>query len=954
MSFVYCGWLDSALQWVLRNVISPVFNCIKSVLNSVFSFIYGNVLGPILDKTVYAAARKIGDIILDAIFKALYALAKMALQILDCLSDLFDTLLGVQNVIFKGEETTLLRAFLNMDGVRRAFWYINFFALGLAVIFAIYGVTRSMLDFDFENKRPVSRVMSSLLSSVLNLFTVQLTVFGIIYLAEAILTGLNSALSEAGGGGNTTLGRMIFVLGTLNAANDENLNISSNAVQSGSTIVGPKDTVRIKFYETSGLSPYKLSDVQNYFNIRKLDYFVLIGLGLVFSFLLLIALISVVRRLFNLLLLYIVSPLFAATIPLDDGEHFAKWRNLFVGTCFTGYGMLVAMKLYLLICPSIMGSEITMSSSVELNYVCKVVFLLGGLWAVYKSSSMITGLVSAEAAGAEQESMGKGFEVAGWAGANMIKALKSGNKDKDKDKEKDKEGKDGKEGEGSQRFNGKNSGAAGSTEHGKDNAFKGDAHKRNDKLEGAGKKDKKSKDDNNLFKGKAKPGSIGRTGAENRTMDKMRSKFGMDNADGLDKANKAETEQNKDRNAFQGGRGKTTDSRGLGAKSMDAMRSKFGFDTTPKAAGAADAQKESGAEQALNGQNKPGAGAGSAGGKQGKLEGNKTGAQKTGGVAAAAGGSRAKDDSGYMEMHDTLPKQNVTDAGRFSGKIHEMSGLGGQSITQEEYLNLSQKTMTSGTTEQNGVSQSHAGSTFDNKQTFAENNMGSQSYTGVTNNNQSINKQTNAGSNNTYNDASTMFNQNQTNYVNNTDNKNSIGGGTNVHNDFTGSNISNNSGNINNNINENNTGLNNNVVNNRFTISNESKDVQNNTFEMNSPSYGNINSLGEVTHYTDNESPIMSKNQFVDNGNVDYNNINFSQGINEEIRTGANYIANEGSIHETVRVNRVQNTDAFTVDSSRPHVETSMESNTNVVKNDTEKIHENAKKESNKKENDKK
>ena len=679
MSYVYCGWLDSALKWILNNIISPVFNCIKGVLSSVFSFIYSNVLGPILDKTVYAAGRWLWERILDNFFSALYSLAKMALQILDCLSDLFDTLLGVQPVIFKGEETTLLRAFLNMDAVRRAFWYINFFALGLAIIFAVYGVTRSMLDFDFENKRPVSRVMSSLLSSVLNLFTVQLAVFGIIYLAEAILTGLNSAMALAGGAaGNTTLGRMIFVLGTLNAANDESFNLSSDAVQSGSKIVGPTDPIRSKFFESSGLSPYKLSDVKIYFNVRKLDYFILIGLGLVFSFLLLIALIAVVRRLFNLLLLYIVSPLFAATIPLDDGEHFGKWRNLFVGTCFTGYGMLVAMKLYLLICPTIMGSELTMSASVELNFVCKVVFLLGGLWAVYKSSSMITSLISAEAGNAEGEAMAKGKEIGDLVKGGLWSLVKAGDRSKNKEGKEGQDGQDGKLGEGSQRFNGKNTGAAGTGDHGKDNAFQGDMRNRNDKLEGAGKKDNKDKN-SSLFQGKAKPGKTGKLGAQNRTLDKFRKQFDMDNADNLDqeKDNKPEAEQSKNKNAFQGRKGKTTDSLGLGAgknkKSMDALRSKLGFDAAPKAAEAGDVEAESELEKALNGQNKPGANGvkTKAGGQKSKLEGQD--GKKAGGVAAA-GSRRVKDDSGYIGKHldiDSLDQENTdSNVSKFAGDKH--------------------------------------------------------------------------------------------------------------------------------------------------------------------------------------------------------------------------------------------------------------------------------------------
>ncbi len=664
MSYVYCGWLDSALKWILSNIISPVFNYIKSVLGSVFSFIYTNVLGPVLDNTVYALGRWIWKQYLNMFFHALYAAAKYILQILDCLADLFDTLLGVQPVIFKGEETTLLRAFLSMDAVRKAFWYINFFALGLAVIFAIYGVTRSMLDFDFENKRPVSRVMSSLLSSVLNLFTVQLAVFGIIYLAEAILTGLNSAMALAGGAtGNTTLGRMIFVLGTLNACVDEHFNLSYEGAQSGKVEVGPSDFIRKQFFESGGKNPYKLSDVQEFFDIYKLDYVVLIVIGAVFSFLLLLALVAVVRRLFNLLLLYIVSPLFAATIPLDDGERFGKWRNLFVGTCFTGYGMLVAMKLYLLICPMIMGSQLKISKSLELDFVCRVVFLLGGLWAVYKSSTMITGLISSEAAGAESESMSAAYALAKWTYSTMRDHAEGKAEEirKRAEEQSEKEGQNGKAGEGSQRFNGRNTGAAGTGDHGRDNAFLGDMRKRNDKLEGAGKKDNKNKN-SNLFQGKSKPGQTGKLGAENRTLDKLRAKFDMDNADDLDQEKKPEAEQNKNKNAFQGRKGRTTDSLGLGTgknkKSMDALRSKLGFDTA--APEAADANED---EQMLGGKNK--AAAAKASGQKNKLEGTAPDGKTAGGVAA--GGRKAKDDSGYMESHlDLNALDKESNGGKFA------------------------------------------------------------------------------------------------------------------------------------------------------------------------------------------------------------------------------------------------------------------------------------------------
>ncbi len=597
MSFVYCGLFDSVYNWVLNKIISPVFELVKSVLSTVFTFIYKNVVGPILDATIGQLARTLLDWIIDMIFRALFNASKYVLQILDCLADLFDTMLGVQNVKFKGQEMTLLRAFLNMEAVRKAFWYINFFALGLAVIFAVYGVARSMMDLDFENKRPISRVMSSLLNSVLNLFTIQLVVFGIIYLAEAILTGLSSAMALANGSTeNTTLGRMIFIMGSLNAALNGDYNITSDAAVSGRIVVGPADDIRKRFYGLKDLSAYNVKDVEQYFNLRKLDYFVLIAVGAVFALLLLVSLLVAVRRIFNMLLLYVVSPLFAATIPLDDGEVFGKWRNLFIGTCFTGYGMLVSMKLYILICPMIMGSELQLTDSIELDFVCRVVFLLGGLWAVYNSSSMITGLISGEAAGAENEARSTGESLAQWGYKTVSDHLKK-NADKEKQRqaqqrEMEKNGALGQD--GSQRFNGKNSGPAGGEGgHGADNAFQGNNRNKNDKLEGALKNK-----DKNRFGGAAKTDDALKNSAAKRSLDKLRAEKGLTPLEGLE-----QQADGKNANAFQDRKGvKTMESMkgGPGKKRLDAMRAKAGLIDTEEAASAEPMDKAAEGKKAGN------------------------------------------------------------------------------------------------------------------------------------------------------------------------------------------------------------------------------------------------------------------------------------------------------------------------------------------------------------------
>jgi hypothetical protein len=63
------------------------------------------------------------------------------------------------------------------------------------------------------------------------------------------------------------------------------------------------------------------------------------------------------------------------------------------------------MRIYLMILPLIMNGSIDFtaggSASSSMNYVIKLVFVLGGAWAVFNSSSLITSLLSFQAAQSE-------------------------------------------------------------------------------------------------------------------------------------------------------------------------------------------------------------------------------------------------------------------------------------------------------------------------------------------------------------------------------------------------------------------------------------------------------------------------------------------------------------------------------------------------------------------------
>ena len=65
------------------------------------------------------------------------------------------------------------------------------------------------------------------------------------------------------------------------------------------------------------------------FNLADFDYLIGFIAAVFLLFTIAVCLIVFVQRVFELMLLYIVSPYFVCMIPLDDGERFGRWREMF-------------------------------------------------------------------------------------------------------------------------------------------------------------------------------------------------------------------------------------------------------------------------------------------------------------------------------------------------------------------------------------------------------------------------------------------------------------------------------------------------------------------------------------------------------------------------------------------------------------------------------------------------
>ncbi len=99
-------------------------------------------------------------------------------------------------------------------------------------------------------------------------------------------------------------------------------------------------------------------------------------------------------RVFNMTFLYLIAPPFLAVTPLDDGGKTKQWTTAFLIQTFSLFGTVLAMRLFTIIVPIVVNSNVTFFSSSKLNMYAQVIFILATAFVVQKANNMVTGILA--------------------------------------------------------------------------------------------------------------------------------------------------------------------------------------------------------------------------------------------------------------------------------------------------------------------------------------------------------------------------------------------------------------------------------------------------------------------------------------------------------------------------------------------------------------------------------
>jgi hypothetical protein len=329
--------------------------------------------------------------------------------------------------------------------IMRAFWGIAMVAMALCIGFAIIAVIRSMGDL--EGKKPIGKVLGLTMKSMLTFLLIPFMCIASINLAGLVLRQTGIIIdSSVGESYRVSLTGVMFFAGTHHGA------VNYTGIRAGTangtwqplpgkgtvTFVPNQQSIdegrqrekyadlRIAYQSGArGVDFTGMGRIREDFDAYRLlasgNYYIMVVVSIFAIVMLLMIMMVFLQRIYELLVMFIVSPFFVAPMVLDEGERFKKWRESFIGKIVAGFGSVITLKVFILLLPIMMSPEFVLHRDAGINAILKALLIVGGIYATYKSHTMISTLASQGGGQTESSSAAGavGSRVAGAASSVM-------------------------------------------------------------------------------------------------------------------------------------------------------------------------------------------------------------------------------------------------------------------------------------------------------------------------------------------------------------------------------------------------------------------------------------------------------------------------------------------------------------------------------------------------------
>ena len=311
----------------------------------------------------------------DWFWEFLYMISSTIFRLIDGLILCANKLCGIDTISFDGEESDFLTYLFFSNEIGFAFRVSALLATILLVIFSVFMIIRS-IGKDKVEASP-AQIAIKAFKTILLFFFVPAVIIAFMALGNVFVNALYSATAQSA----VSPGAFLFCA----FADDGGMNAEF-----------------VELFRSGELDYTVTSVVSTYMNLSDFPFLfswiaggvVLFGIGG--------AMLIFVDRVLSLVILYVAAPISLSTSVLDDGARFKLWRDQFLSKFIMGYGMILAINIYALVCSLVMKPEFAFfegndANTQFLDLIMKLLVIAGGALTMQKSMALIGNLVASGA-----------------------------------------------------------------------------------------------------------------------------------------------------------------------------------------------------------------------------------------------------------------------------------------------------------------------------------------------------------------------------------------------------------------------------------------------------------------------------------------------------------------------------------------------------------------------------
>ena len=311
----------------------------------------------------------------DWFWEFLYMISSTLFRLIDGLILCANKLCGIDTINFEGEEKDFLSYLLFSDKIGFAFRVSAILATILLVIFTVFMIIRSITKDKAEGTP--AQIAVKAFKTILMFFFVPAVMIAFMTLGNAFVNALYGATVQS----SASPGAFLF------CAFAEDGGMQAEFVQ---------------LFRTGELDYTSVSVVSSYMNLSDFPFIFSFIAGGVVLFGVGSAMLIFVDRVLSLVILYIAAPISISTSVLDDGARFKLWRDQFLSKFIMGYGMILAINIYAIVCGLVMNPEFAFFVGEDaktrfLDLILKLLIVAGGALTMQKSMALIGNLVASGA-----------------------------------------------------------------------------------------------------------------------------------------------------------------------------------------------------------------------------------------------------------------------------------------------------------------------------------------------------------------------------------------------------------------------------------------------------------------------------------------------------------------------------------------------------------------------------